>query len=590
MANISVKKLRKLVNSVYNSETNKKIRKDMDRYLKYFTGQYWKDEELKDKTQSGVTANFVFSTIMTIAPMLTDNKPKWTIRARKPHMQRVADVYKNTGDCLWNILEMDSKLFDLVLDALTMKTGIIKIFFDPEADEFGEIAVDIIDPREFVIAPGYTDPWNAPWCGIITRKPLDWIRKTFPKNGRDVQPDEIDPEINYEEAEDYELCDQFATIYEIWFQDSSVEEYIEESLNEKTNEIEKKKKERPKYKNGSRIITFAKNLEEPLEDKEYPYNHKKAPYVPLYDYKIPHSFWGMGEVDQIETLTLEFNLLLKKISKYVRLWSDPNFISESSNGIDPEKWKEEAPGGGNLFLIEPGTAPPSAVVMPQINPTCTDFAGGIPKLMEEVNGVTDTTKGIAAKKQRQSAHEISALLETSYTRTRQRVRNLEAAIKRIFILMIELMQQYYTENRTYGRKTDTGNEWFDVSNTKNFALEATRPRIPEGETPEPEDELAMQDYESLLAELTDEESVYIPFDISIETNSTLPLDKQSLANLFLQLANVQLGPNSVIDTRSLLEVLQIPNVDGIMARIEAMQQKAMQQQQPMPQTDMEGVM
>lgn len=577
MLNENIPKLRKLVNSVFQSTLNVNRRKRMDKFLKYYKGEYWKEEELRNKSQSGIFTNFIFSTISTIAPLLTDSTPVWAIRARKPEMQSLADIYKMAGDCLFETLDIQQKLFLLAVDALTFGLGLAKVYFDPERDTIGEVSVDLVDPREFVMAPGYTDIWDCSWCGVKTRKPLDYIRATF-ENGDEVKPDnpeEGQPQSDEDaESKDYVLSSQFATIYEIWMRDGSVHE-------EKDENGEKRKVKN--FKNGSKIVVFANGMDKPLLEKEYPYNHGKPPYVPLYDYVVPHDFWGLGECDQIETLTLEFNLVLKKICKYIKDWADPNFYADSGAGIDPEKWKSDAPGGGNLFMVNTGSTPPVAANMPTYNSTAVEILQSIPQLIEEISGVTDMSKGMVSKKQRQSASEISALMETSYTRTRQRVRNLEWTIKRIFTLIVEIMQQYYTEVRTYGKKTDTGMEWMKISNSKEFAQEVYKPseEQPQSEIPE---EAAMEqdridktkaDYEKLMEKIGDEDSVHFPFEIFVDTNSTLPLDKQSLANLMLRLAEVQITPNSAIDTQSLLETLQVPRTEQIIERIKKAQESQM---------------
>ena len=57
------------------------------------------------------------------------------------------------------------------------------------------------------------------------------------------------------------------------------------------------------------------------------------------------------------------------------------------------------------------------------------------------------------------------------------------------------------------------------------------------------------------------------FDISLETNSSLPQDRQTLANLALRLFQMQ-----AIDRKALLEVLQYPNAEDILGRLEEQEQ------------------
>ena len=61
------------------------------------------------------------------------------------------------------------------------------------------------------------------------------------------------------------------------------------------------------------------------------------------------------------------------------------------------------------------------------------------------------------------------------------------------------------------------------------------------------------------------------FDIVIETNSTLPMDKQALANLFLRLLSMK-----AIDPQAVLEQLRVPKYKQITKRMQQMAQMQMQ--------------
>lgn len=552
----------------------------MDRFLKYYKGHYWRkptgdteDVENKDSKESEIFANLIFSTAMTIAPLLTDNKPIWSIRAEKSYFQKYVELFKMAGDALWNMLDMDRKIFLAVVDALIMKMGIFKVYFDPDKNTIGEIALDVIDPRTFLIAPGYCDLEKAPWCGTRTLRSLWWIRKNYPDTGRKVKPDETSKKEDWEGKENYEVSADFATVYEVFIKDDTVMDTVEEFV-DKNGDIQKEKKKTAKYPYG-RIMVFTKDGTL-LEDKAYPYHHGKPPFVPLYDYIVPHEFTGMGEADQIETIVLEYNLALRKFAKWVRMWADPNWSAESNSDINPEEFKEKAPGGGNMFLRAPGTEVPKPISPGQFDPSAMNFIGGLPNILEEVSGVTEITKGQVSKKQRQSALEISTIAETGYTRTRQKVRNLEWTIKKLFEMIVDIMQQYYTEPRTYSQTNmNNEHEWFNVEASPEFAKQVTAPQqLPEkGNQAEEENyKQEMEDYTRLISAIGNEKSIYARFQVEIQTNSTLPMDKQSLANLFLRL--FEMGG---IDVLSLLERLQIPNPEQV---VERLKQDAQMKQQP----------
>lgn len=561
-------KLIKTVEKVWDSEEYQKRRKRMDRYFRYYCGDYWADDNDEDNKESKIFANLIFSTITTIAPMLTDNKPIWSIVTDYPEFQPLADVYRAAGEAFWQIEEMDDKFFAVVLDALIFGFGVAQMSFDADRSVTGETVCDIIDPRTYYQAPGFEDNWDAPFCGTKTKRSLWWIRKMFP-DAEEVKPESEDDEQGssgrgiFRGKADHEYMGESATVFVHWMLDDTMEELPTEEEGEKTK--------RPKYPNG-RLMVFTKSGVL-LSDKPYPYNHGKPPWVILKDYIIPHRFDGMGEPQQIEGLVLEYNLMLRKMAKHVRLFFDRDIYIPMGSGIDAEQYKQDLLGKGpHVYGVNSAEQIPLEKTMSPADSTTLQMVNGLPTVIQDVSGVTDVSKGMAGKKQRQSAHEISALLETSYTRTRQRVRNAESFLKRLFTLFVEIAQQFYNEPRSFANKDRDGNtDYYTLDNSKEFAetLKPSAGRPIEKINEEPDEEYDMQvrqweDYDELMKKISDETSVSYKFRIEIETNSTLPMDQQSLANLGIQLA--QLGH---IDTLSLLELLKVPNAKQIVERLKA---------------------
>ena len=575
---IEIVKLKSIVDQIFtNNEDN--IQK-MNRFLKEFKGEWWDEKELK-VTDSRIFANYIFSTAMTVAPLLTDNRPIWSVRARSSYFQKVLNIYSLALEYLWDKLDMDMVTFKWVLDALIMKIGILKCSFDPEIDE---LKAEVIDPRTFFCAPGYDDLWDAPFMGQRVVKPLSWVRLNFPETGSDVVADDERPGVSLSTSADWENHNKKCTVYEVWMRDSETEEYFENEESEDDTPVPEKKKTRKKYPNG-RIVTFASTSKVPLEDKPCLYRHNKPPYIALYDYMIPHELIGMGEPDQLEQLNKSYNRALQLMDNHIAQFCNPNFLIDSQAGMDVELVKSTFQGGGNMYAHNPTTNPDPVkqVEVKPVSPTVIQGLTGYPKVIEEVTGVTDVSKGVTGKTQRQSATEISSLMESSYTRTRQRVRNLEWSLKRLCYIFVDLMQQYYTENRTFNVKRDNEAEWYDVSNSKNFAMQAMKPKadnVQEAQKlydTEKEYLEEMEGYQALIENFGDKDEVYFPFDISIDTNSTLPMDKQSLANLFIRLAEMK-----IIDPQAVIEQLRIPRGSEIINRMKQAAELQMQAKGPQP--------
>ena len=118
---IKFKRMQAVVDKIF--EDTKDQRDEMSRFLKRYKGEWWEKTQLKD-TDSTIVANLLFSTVMTIAPLITDNRPIWSIRSRKPYLQNYFDGLSLALEYLWDKLDMDAVTFKWILDALVMKVDV----------------------------------------------------------------------------------------------------------------------------------------------------------------------------------------------------------------------------------------------------------------------------------------------------------------------------------------------------------------------------------------------------------------------------------------------------------------------------------
>ena len=567
------KKLLKTVDKIF--EATKAERDKMTTYLDRYNGKIWDETKLQD-SDSRAFINYFFSTVQQIAPMLTDNRPRWNLVANNPAMQKLAASYSKALAYFWETRDMNFKLLLAIMDAMIMRLGIMKLGFDPSDGFGGNLTVDIVDPRTFFIAPGYTDPWEAPFCGTKVKKPLSYVKKRFP-NIEGVQPESsISSEddgtkfVKFGDVHDFELEVKFCWIYEVWMRDDAAMIDLEEETEETDENGEKKKKKTKvqKYPYG-KFVYFTPNeflAEEPCDAKI-----NRAPFVFFYDYVKPHDTFGTGELDNTEGLILEMNKVFQAMVNHFRKYHNPNVVADTATGIDPDKLKETYHQGGQIYaydsVINGNKEPIKPVLEPQLNAISAQLFNLGPHLIEEVSGVTEWAKGVLTTKQEKSASEASILIESSYTRVRQRVRNLEWSIKRLCWLLVTMMQQYYTEPRSYWNREDDDIVYGEISNSRAMATEQTVSpdtvkKVEEKKQLSPEEQQEWDDYRQIAELFGEFDPVHFDFEVVIDTNSTLPMDKQSLANLGMKLFNAR-----AIDAQALLEVLQWPRKDEIIGRM-----------------------
>jgi hypothetical protein len=590
------KSLKETVDKIF--ECTDADRKAMQSNLDFYNGKIWNVGELR-KDDSRAVHNLVFSTIQSIAPTLTDNRPIWHVVSRYPVMQNLANSYDAASKYAWDKMEMSDVTHQVILDGMIQKVGLFFADYDYSAGEKGEVCIEPQDPKEFFIAPGYTDPWKAPFCGIRGRRPLSTFRRMFGKDSEILPDDEaelasmVNRKIGYGTAEDFELETYFATLYVVWMRGDVTENEIVTDVDPASNEGKPEKTVKEKsYPNGKfRYFTRSKDLGTRASE----WKHGKPPWVPWYNYKKPHDFLGTSEVDNIKELVKEYNLQFQKVTGHTRKYADPNYELDTNKIQDVEMVKRTFHDGGNLYAVDKmndkGDAI-SVVKTPQLLSDVYQILGLIPRMIEEDSGATDVSKGIVSKKQEQSASEIAILVESSYTRTRQRVRNLEWSLKRVLWMLISLMQQYYNEPRTYHVKKNDEIMTDQISNSPAFAQsmiaspevvnkgqanEAMQAVGGQGEKLSPDESQQYDDYKEFIKIFGDQDPVYFPFDIGIETNSSLPLDKQSRANLAMQLFD-----KKAIDRKALLETIAFPKWEEVSQRMDQKEQDAAQATQGPP--------
>lgn len=584
-----VKKLRSAIDKIFKS--TKDERDKMEKYWKHFRGKIW-DEELLNRERpysSKAFINMLFSVVQQTAPMLTDNNPIAHVVPRFGYMEMVGWAYTKALHYVWDVADINRQVLYASMDALVKKIGILKVYYDPTKTYGSDLCVQAVDPVDFFIAPGYDTIWDAPMVGMRTWKPVSWIKARFPdvkevKEGQEITEDDSRTRAyryGEETAENVET--KFARLYEVWLKDDeSMEDMVEED--EETGKKRKTKKKKYPY---GKFVYFTD--EQSLGVEPQSAMHGLPPYVEIKDYDIPHQFLGQGEADQIDGLNQELNLQLQALLDYARRHHAPNYETDSDAGIDIDQLKRDLPKGNQVFSVTRSLSDARSLPVirqipdGQLNPEILRLLNVIMDIIDEQSGVTDVTKGIAGKTERQSATEVATLLESSHTRTRQRIRNQEWTVKRLNYLLVRLMQQYYTDPRSVYWKEDNSMNYMTFGSSKAQIGDMMMPNqemmdrikyAPGRERNElpPEELQKYEDYKRFIEAFhqeSDTDPILFDFEITVETNSSLPRDRQNLANLILRLAQLQITDQSPVDVKAVLDILRIPDKDGILERKES---------------------
>lgn len=571
--------LRRMVQTVEKRwKADEPRRERWKRYRDVYEGVYWKADT--EASLSKVDCGKLFSTVSQLAPLMTDSRPVWSVVARDPIFQPVIEQWSKALEYLWDVLDMSWKINDAYQDALLQEQGVFQVDYDSDA---GEVSVEVVDPNHLVFAEGdYSDISECPWVAKRRAVTLGDVRRTYPDVADQIVADDADGRTH---DDSFTATTRWVTTYELWMRDPSVEEDMQESVLSVLAPRARKRRRKMRYPNG-RVMVFTKTGTEAapvlLDDYASPFSHGQPPFVIVYDYRLSHSIWGVGEGRHLMPLIDELNELLQSISSKIRNACRTNYMLDAAL-IDVDQFKADHHRGFQVFTkkgrddVDPRFT--GVETIPQGPPIQAEFqfVAYLSELIEDLTSVTAILKGQAGKRERQTAQEWSGLFESGHTRTRLRVRNMERSIEKVLSLILSVAMDKYSTPRHFSQRDDTGVTFGVISNRREDAqalvaqdVEAQlalqrqggveRPVVHGQSDPELAKAVAQQQLEAALP--VGEDQVRMRFDLVVQPQSTLPTDVQSRANLVLRLA--QMG---IVDAEEALKRLEWPGWEEIVARM-----------------------
>ena len=313
-----------------------------------------------------------------------------------------------------------------------------------------------------------------------------------------------------------------------------------------------------KYPNGRRIIIAGDVL---LADSENPYQDGKFPFVVFKNYDLPDRFWGMGEIEQIMKPQKNADDLTNQVLDNAKLTANCQWVKDKNCGIAHGTLTNRP---GLIITKNPGTEvrreqPPSipAYVQQTIEMLKRDI--------EIVSGVFDITRG-ERPNSITSGVAIQQLTQSAQSRIKLKMKYLENALAELGSLWVNRIIQYWKLPR----------QLRVMVSSKDFQ-QATQDMITQGQQFSVQAPINGQ--VPIFTSLSGEE-IDGDWDISVVGGSTMPVNKnvrlQQLISLSQTVAEDGLP---MVDRQTLLENSELPNVEEIIARFDAIKQQQAQQQQ-----------
>jgi hypothetical protein len=554
-------------------------------YYKMWRGDQWTGVKMPSFRQQEVI-NMIWQTIQSNMPLQTDVRPKMSFIPEEPNDLAFAEVLNKVSESDWERKNWLQVISEVVLDGYLYGTGFGEIGYDPDDDYgIGSATFKSVDP--FYV---YPDPdaqeVNGPLSyGMIIAEPMcvKKLRQRYPEMAEKIKADVTDkvassktalnqfklkssntdkdmPDISWQSGQEKE-SDKVLLIT-AYLKPTETED--EHSTDPDGNIKVTTRKVHP----FGRKVVVASGVK--LEEEELPFNNGKFPFMKYVNYILPREYFGVSEVEQLESPQRVFNKLLNASLEIMNLMGNPVWIVDTASGVDPQHLVNRT---GLVVEKEPGSEV-RRMEGSQLSGSALSLIDRLETWFNNVSGTQDVSRG-QTPGSITAASAIEQLTEASRVRIRQKQRNLDAFIRDMGRQYAEVVMEKYTKPRVFRVTNDEGAaEYFKFS----VAEEET-------EVGEKQKVAIMQKY--VTGEI-DGNDVAVPsdpiktslvstsFDIRVNTGSTLPFstaDKEQKAlNLF---------DRQVIDAEELLSILDFPNREEILLRMEekqaAMAEQAAQQ-------------
>lgn len=414
--------------------------------------------------QSNIFVPYAFSTVETVAPRMVASKPQIDIMPREQNDIKYAKLMGKLIDFQWDEMEMDIVLPDAVKEMLIYGTAIFKVYWhsgereinrkievDAEFPEMGMIeekddvleehpVIEPVDIYDFFFDPRGTTIEDCRWVAHRMYRTLEHL-KEMQESGiyKNIDLLENAQIVRQDDEKDQRRATTGVGI------PAELERF----------EGDKRMIELIEYWEDERVVTVA-NRDVIIREEDNPYNHGEKPFIKVVDQSVPHEFYGIGELEPIETLQYELNSRRNQRLDNVTLALNRMWIVENSAGVDEDELISDAGGVVHTNKIN-GI---EQLLMPDVTASSYKEEVEVKADIQQTTGVSDFTRGVGSDSLgNDTATGISLIQEAGNSRFRLKLRNIEGAIQRMGKMMVSLNEQFVSEEKVIRIIGDNGVEW-----------------------------------------------------------------------------------------------------------------------------------
>ena len=417
----------------------------------WFRMRHWKNYKNKMMEDKPTPASgWLFNSIANKHADAMDNYPEPNVLPRAADDENTAKVLSKVLPVVLEQADYEQAYSDTWWRKLKQGTGVKGIFWDPtKRSGIGDIAIKSMDILMLYWEPGVMDIQESPNLFSLSLEDNDQLKAKWPQmDGHTGSTLEV---AKYIHDENISTADKSVVVD--WYY----------------------KKARPegqpllhycKFCNG--VVLYASENDPQYADRGF-YDHGQYPFVfdPLF--MEEDSPAGFGYIDVMKDTQTAIDEMNHAMDENIKLAAKPRFLLSDAAGVNEEEladWSKDIVhvAGG----IRDGILSPLQTAGLQGN--CISYRDARVSELKEISGNRDvsqggTTSGLTA------ASAIAALQEAGSKLSRDMLKSAYRAFAKECYLIIELMRQFYDEERVYRITGPTGQTGFVP-----FSGQALRPQ------------------------------------------------------------------------------------------------------------------
>lgn len=538
-------------------------------WYKMFRGKQWKEQ--RPSYRASEVFNLIWETIQTQVPVIVDARPKFEFLPREPSDRQFADLLNDVCSADWEMNNWLFTLTELIYDSHIYGTGLSCLKFDPKKDK---IVYHSVDP--FYMFPDPSAENFKTRCAYVAHvEPTDIekVKRAFPDKASFIKSDVVNfpsekrvdlSSLTYHSPNSDQLYVEVVGGYDnysvpevlvktFYLEDDEVLE--EEIKDTETEGAPPKIQKRLKFPNGRRVIIANEVI---LDDGPIEYDDEdKFPYQRLTNYILPRSFWGISEIEPLESPQRAFNKMVSYCMDVLYLMGNPIWIVSTDSGIDTENITNSP---GMILEKEPGSEVRREEGV-QLQPYVLSLIDRMKEWFERSSGNQDVSRGIAPGSIT-AASAIADLQNAAQTRIRLKMKNLDAYLQDFGLQYASRVMQFYTAPRVFRLTGKDGTDKFfkmSIEKQPDGTSTAFVQRFTDN---------------NLLNPTPETYQLRGKLDVRVTTGSSLPFSKvQSEQRAY------SLFDRGIIDGEEVLKSLDYPNWEAIQQRMQVQAQAVAQQQQ-----------